>query len=104
MYDQLDTVSELKSERQFSKEESTEWESTPEPDSKETIRTVYDQQIAAGTGVVVDHIQYLEEVDRENERFLQKGAAESISEDRKRQLQRAAKSRHFEQLEKLLKL
>ena len=104
LYDEPNVVSELRSERQFSREESTDWESASEPDARETIRRDYDQQVAEGTDVVAEHIQYLEEVDKGNERFLRKESEKSISEDRKIQLQEAAKSRHFEQLKKLLKL
>ena len=96
-------MSELSSERRSSREETTDWESASEPDPRETVREEYGQQVAEGTDVVAAHIQYLEEVDKGNERFLQREPEESIGEDRKRQLQQAAKSRHFEQLEKLLR-
>lgn len=103
LYDEPNVVSELSSERSSSREESADWESASEPDPRETIRRDYDQQVTEGTDVVAEHIQYLEEVDRGNERFLRQESEKPVSEDRKKQLQQAAKSRHFEQLEKLLR-
>ena len=100
-----------RSERHFSEEEGERLEhsgSSSEADQREVIRIAQEERIAKGQQVVEVNIQYLKDLKKNNERILQSRAQgvdePSVSEAQKKKLQKAAKDRHFENLEKLLEL
>ena len=90
----------------FSNEGSSRSESSPTDSSREVIRTTYENANETGVRAVEDYIRYLEELEAANKRIMgnREEGAEDISEARKRQLQQAAKVRHFSELKSLLQL
>ena len=82
----------------------TRSESQPTQNKKETVRTIYEEQINKGQKIFDINIEYHKKLKKSNEQFLLKGVEIDISAVRKKQLQEAAKNRHFKNLEKLLEL
>ena len=76
---------------------------------KAAIRAAQERQIEEGQRVVDRNIQYLEELERNNKIVHQNRETETeaneppVNGDRIKKLQKTAKDRHFEHLEKLLK-
>ena len=95
-----------RSERHSSREGFEHSGSSSEADQREIIRTAQEERIAKGQEIVEVNIEYLRELKKNNERILQSRAegvsAPPISEIKKKKLQKAAKERHFKNLESLL--
>ncbi len=96
-------------EHYLSDEDEDYSEFLPDPESqRRAIREAQERQIGEGQRAVERNIQYLKELEKNNEVIRQKREEEMernkpiVSEDHIKQLQKEAKDRHFEHLKNLL--
>ena len=76
-------------------------------DQREAIHSIYEDHTTEGQRIVEVNIEYLKKLKKNNTQVLRErseGAEINISEVQKKQLQEAAKERHFKNLETLLEL
>lgn len=93
-----------RTEYHSSDDEFTQSEPQSTQNKRDTAHTIYKEQINKGQRIFDINIEYHKKLKKSNEQFLLKGVEINVSEVQRKQLQEAAKNRHFKNLEKLLEL